>query len=130
MSYTFQCPICKRSYDTIDRAKYCLADCLEEDLQYACPYCEDIFDSKREAAQCAVRCYIKENGETFGQNTGQCTTCANADAQENRIFPCPHRLDVPPPDLCNKYDPDVRHFGTHLATNFQLENVIQEPRHE
>lgn len=125
MSYTFLCPVCKWSYDTLDAAKDCLADCLEEELHYACPYCEDIFDSKWDARRCAAECYIKKDGEYFGQNTGQCTTCANADAHEHRLFPCPHRLDVSPPDSCNHYEPDVRHFGTHIATNFQLERMVQ-----
>lgn len=128
MNKPYGCPICHTSYSNEDDALRCLGKCIEqqEGLKYACPYCEEIFEYSWEARKCAAKCWIDDNNIAsvriaLKTRVGHCTTCANADENNTRIFPCPHRHDIEPPESCQQYDPDVRHFGTALATEWQQE---------
>lgn len=50
--------------------------------------------------------------------SGTCETCSCADDMQRRVYPCPHRFDVAPPEACASYDPDVRACGTVFATMY------------
>lgn len=122
----YQCPICKKQHALKHDAIACLGEHLSEkysvEEKYECPLCGEIYDHEGSAWECAAECYLREKDLSLkvGHAPGQCDTCTALAKSGYRVWPCPHVNDVTPPDTCGAYDPDVRHFGCHIATQHRL----------
>lgn len=120
----YMCPYCKTKYKSEDDAKKCLAGCLERNEVFVttvqCPFCNSEYDSLEDAAGCAENCYLNNHCCSLATDcpVATCASCACATESGHRVYPCPHRQSVNPPDACAAYDPDVRALGTGIATEY------------
>lgn len=120
----YVCPLCHVVHFSRSAARECLKSCLEVKEAFVekvfCPFCNSPHDTLEDAVGCAADCYLESNKNALSVTAviATCVTCSCCTDSGTRVYPCPHRRDVNPPDACAAYDPDVRECGTAIATEY------------